>query len=138
MTIGFFLDFFILYLNGFCYSAVSLAIFWRSEFIKTSWCLSNICIICIGALYSWTIRGFWTGHMFVINSSIKNVNNFCVTEIRYVFQRKYSKSKVFYPYSQNLNITPRSPTSPTMLFLVPKKPKLVSVIIYLLAPEAAH
>ena len=47
-----------LYLHGFCYFAVNFAIFWRPEFIKRSWCHSNICIICIGALYSWSIRGF--------------------------------------------------------------------------------
>ena len=28
-------------------------------------------------------------------SSRKNVNNFCITEIRYVYQRKYKKSKSF-------------------------------------------
>ena len=41
----------------------------------------SVCIICIEALYSWSIRGFLINHKFVINSSRKNVNNFCVTEI---------------------------------------------------------
>ena len=42
----------------FCYFAVSFAFFWRPEFIKRSWCLSNICIICIRALHSSSIRSF--------------------------------------------------------------------------------
>ena len=42
------------------------------------------CIICIRALYSWSIMGFKINHKFGINSSRKNVNNFYVTEIRYV------------------------------------------------------
>ena len=29
----------VLYLHGFCYFAVSFAIFWRPEFILKSWCL---------------------------------------------------------------------------------------------------
>ena len=55
----------------------------------------SVYIICIRALYSWSIRGFSINHKFVINSSRKNVNNFCVTEYKYVYQRKYSKSKGF-------------------------------------------
>ena len=31
---------------------------------------------------------FLTNHKFGINSSRKNVNNFCATEIRYFYQRK--------------------------------------------------
>ena len=75
----FFLDFFMLFLHRPCYFAVSFALFWRPEFIKTIWCLSNVC---------------------VINSSRKNVYNFFVKKVRYVYQRKYSKSKnlfLFYP-----------------------------------------
>ena len=37
----------------------------------------------------------------------------------------------------NLNLTPRTPTSPTVLFLIPKKPKLISDIISLLVTETA-
>ena len=55
----------------------------------------SVYIICIRALYSWSIRGFSINHKFVIISSRKNVNNFCVTENKYVYQRKYSKSKGF-------------------------------------------
>ena len=79
MSIQFFLDFFMLFLHRPCYFAVSFAIFWRPEFIKTIWCLRNVC---------------------VINSSRKNVYNFFVKKVRYVYQRKYSKSKnlfLFYP-----------------------------------------
>ena len=50
--------FMMLCLHRFCYFAVSFAIFWRLEFIKRSWCLINISIICIGVLYFWSIRGF--------------------------------------------------------------------------------
>ena len=43
----------------------------------------------------------------------------------------------FYQYSKNLNITPTSVTFPTVLFLIPKKSKLVRDIINLLVPETA-
>ena len=76
-----------LYLHGFCYFAVSF------QFTKRSWCLSNIYI---EALYSWSTRGFLINPKFGINSSRKHVKNFCVTEIRYVYQRKYSKSESFF------------------------------------------
>ena len=87
--------FIMLYLLGLCYFAVSFVIFQRHKFIKSSWCLRNICIICIGAFYSWSIREFLINRKFGINSCRKNVNNFWVTDIRYVYQRKYSKSKKF-------------------------------------------
>ena len=51
-----------LYLPGFCYFAVSFAILWRPEFIKRSWCLSNICIICIFFIYFILI---WFLHSFL-------------------------------------------------------------------------
>ena len=76
-----------LYLHGFCYFAVSF------QFTERSWCLSNIYI---EALYSWSTRGFLINPKFGINSSRKHVKNFCVTEIRYVYQRKYSKSESFF------------------------------------------
>ena len=84
-----------LYLNGFCYFIVSFVFFWPLEFIKRSWCLSNICIICIGVLYSRSIRAFYINHKFGINSSRKNVNNICVIEIRYIYQMKYKNQKDF-------------------------------------------
>ena len=80
---------FTFYLHGFCYFTVSF------EFIKRSWCLSNICIICIGVLYSRSIRAFYINHKFGINSSRKNVNNICVIEIRYIYQMKYKNQKDF-------------------------------------------
>ena len=85
-------------------------------------------------------QGFYINHKFGINSSKKNVNNFYVTEIRYVYQRKYSKSKCFSSVSILLkpeyNIQGRY-FSDSAFSNSKEKPKLISDIINLLVPETS-
>ena len=88
-----------LYLHEFYYSAVSFAIFWGLNLFKQVGV--SVYIICIRALYSWSIRGFSINHKFVINSSRKNVNNFCVTEINMSIKGSTVNQKVF-PFSSVL------------------------------------
>ena len=128
-----------LYLHGFCYFAVSFAIFGRSEFIKRNWSLSNICIICIRALTP-VLSG-----VFKLTTSLEStvpermspisMSNKFDTSIKGSTSNQNVFS--FYQYSKNLNITPTSVTFPTVLFLIPKKSKLVRDIINLLVPETA-
>ena len=99
----------------------------------------SVYIICIRALYSWSIRGFSINHKFAINSSRKNVNNFCVTEINMSIKGSTVNQKVF-PFSSvllKLKCNTQDAHFYDSAFYNSKETKLISDIINLLVPEIA-